>query len=216
MPFLSSGLAALTTANGFTLWHYRTDDDRASVLAPGYFSSASNRLLPGDIVIVQAADATAMVPIRGGSIAGGGVTVDTSGGAPSLLRSATLSADVALSATAVPRSIVLDAPPVTLFTDDTLPTGATITGPISQITFYFRRSNGSEVAPAQTVPVVAGRATTAFVAPAPADGFHLLAVDAADPANFALSPPFAVAQPPHLLSEAGNRLLTESGDMLLR
>lgn len=216
MPFLSSGLAVLTTANGFTLWHYRTDDDRASVLAPGYFAPASNRLLPGDIAIVQAADATAMVPIRGGSIAGGGVTVDASGGAPALLRSATLRADMTLTATVVPRAIVLDAPPALLFSDDTLPAGATITGPISQITFYFRWSNGAEVAPAQTAPVVAGRATTSFVAPAPADGFHLLAVDAADAANFALSPPFAVAQPPHLLSEAGGRLLTESSVMLLR
>jgi hypothetical protein len=216
MPFLSSGLAALTTANGFTLWHYRTDDERAIVLAPGYFAPAANRLLPGDIVIVQAADATAMVPIRGGSIAGGGVTVDASGAAPALLRSATLSAEVALAATAVARAIVLDTPPEALFTDDTLPAGATITGPISQITFYFRRSTGAEVAPAQTVSVVAGRAMASFTAPAPADGLRLLAVDAANPANFALSPPFAVAQPPHLLSEAGRRLLAENGDMLLR
>ena len=215
MPFLSSGLAALTTANGFTLWHYRTDDDRASVLAPGYFALAANRLLPGDIVIVQAADATAMVPIRGGSIAGGGVTVDGSGGAPALLRSATLLADVTLTALVVPRAIVLDAPPAALFPGDALLAGATITGPIDQITFYFRTSTGAEVAAAQTVPVLAGRATATFVAPQPDGGFRLLAVDAADPANVALSPPFAVTQPPHLLSEANGRLLTESGATML-
>ena len=33
MPFIATGLSALATANGFTLWHYRTDDDRAAVLA---------------------------------------------------------------------------------------------------------------------------------------------------------------------------------------
>ncbi len=90
MPFSDSALSALTTANGFTLWHYRTQDDRAAVLAPGYFSAAAQRLLPGDIVIVQAADVHRAGAIRGGRCPLG-VTVDGSGSAPALLRSATFS-----------------------------------------------------------------------------------------------------------------------------
>ncbi len=215
MPFLSSGLAALTTANGFTLWHYRTADDRASVLAPGYFAPAGAQLLPGDIVIVQASDATALVPIRGGSLVGGGVTVDGSGGAPALLRSATLLADVALAGSAVARALVLDPPPATLLPGDALVAGVTVTGPIAQVTFNFRTATGAEVAPAQTVPVLAGRAVASFTAPAPAGGYRLVATDAADPATIALSPPFAVTQPPRLLTQAGGVLLTENGAMLV-
>ena len=88
MPFNASDLTALTAANGFTLWHYRTPDARALVVAPGYFAAAEPPLLPGDIIIVQAADATALVPIRGSALAGGGVTVDLAGLTPNLLRSA--------------------------------------------------------------------------------------------------------------------------------
>ncbi len=215
MPFLSSGLSALTTANGFTLWHYRTDDDRATVLAPGYFAPASAQLLPGDIVIVQASDATALVPIQSGSLAGGGVTVDGSGGAPALLRSATLLANVTVSATAIARALVLDAPPAPLLPGEAFTAGATVTGPITQVTFFFRTATGTEVAPAQTVPVLAGRAQAGFTAPSPGGGLRVLAVDAADPTHFVLSPPFAVSQPPRLLAEAGGTLLLESGAQLI-
>lgn len=215
MSFLSSGLAALTTANGFTLWHYRTQDSRATVLAAGYFAAAGTLLQPGDIVIVQASDATAMVPIRGGPVAGGGVTVDALGAAPALLRSATLQADIALTATAVPRAIVLDAPPSPLFEGNGFVAGATVTGPIAQITFRFRTALGTEVAPPQTVAVAAGRAQAGFTAPAPAGGYRLLAADAADPAHADLSPPFAVTRPPRLLSEASGLLLLESGGAAL-
>ncbi|MEO3473410.1 hypothetical protein AAFN86_16205 [Roseomonas sp. CAU 1739] len=215
MPFLSSGLSALTTANGFTLWHYRTEDDRASVLALGYFTPAAAQLVPGDIVIVQAADATALLPIRGGSIAGGGVTLDASGSAPALLRSATLLADVFLAGSAVARALVLDAPPSPLNPGDALVAGVTVTGPIAQVTFSFRRSNGADVSTPQTVAVVAGRAVAGFTAPEPAGGYRLFAVDSTDPTSYVLSPPFAVTQPPRLLSEAGGTLLTESGALLL-
>jgi outer membrane protein assembly factor BamB len=35
MPFIASDLSALSAANGFTLWHYRTSDSRADTEAPG-------------------------------------------------------------------------------------------------------------------------------------------------------------------------------------
>jgi len=215
MPFSDSELSALTSANGFTLWHYRTADDRAAVLAPGYFAAAAPRLLPGDIVIVQAADATALVPIRGGTLPGSGVTVDGSGSAPALLRSATLLIDVMLSAAAVARAIELDPPPAALFEGDTLTVGATVTGPVAQVTFALRSAAGMDVAPPKTVAVASGRATASFTAPAPGGGFRIRATDAADATLAALSPPFAVMQPPRLVTESGGRLLLESGAALL-
>jgi hypothetical protein len=214
MPFSALGLSALTSANGFTLWHYRTDEDRASVLAPGYFAPAAAQLLPGDIVIVQAIDATALVPIRGGTIAGGGVTVDGAGGAPSLLRSATLVADLDLAASATARAIVLDTIGALLFEGETLPVGATLTGPVAQVTFSLLTAGGAAAA-AQTVAVAGGRAAAAFTVPAPGGGYRLRAIETADPTLAALSPPFAVTFPPKLLTEDGQRLLTESGALLL-
>jgi hypothetical protein len=215
MPFSPTRLAALTTANGFTLWHYRTEDDRATVLAPGYFAAAPTALLPGDVVIVQAADATALVPIRGGATAGGGVTLDGSGAAPALLRSARLRFGVTLAAAAVARAILLDPPPSRVLPGEALAAGATITGPVAQVTFALRNASGADAAPPQTVPVAGGRASAVFTAPAAADGYRIAAADVADPTLFALSPPFAVSPPPRLLTEAGGRLLTESGAVLL-
>jgi len=215
MPFSALGLSALTSANGFTLWHYRTDDLRAAVLAPGYFAPASAQLLPGDIVIVQASDSTALVPIRGGTLVGGGVTVDGSGGAPTLLRSASLVADLDLAANATPRAIELDIVGELLFEGEVLEAGATITGPIAQVTFTLLTSAGSDAAAPQTVAVAAGRAGATFAVPPPGGGYRLRAVETADPTLFALSPPFAVTFPPKLLAEAGGRLLTESGGLLL-
>jgi hypothetical protein len=215
MPFSALGLSALTSANGFTLWHYRTEDDRASVLAAGYFAPAASRLLPGDIVIVQASDSTALVPIRGGTIAGGGVTVDGSGGAPTLLRSATLVADLDLAATATPRAIQFDALAEVMFEGETLLAGATITGPLAQVTFRLLTSGGADAAAPQTVPVSGGRAGASFLVPAPGGGYRLRAIETADPTLVALSPPFAVTFPPKLLAETGGRLLLESDAALL-
>ena len=215
MPFSALGLSALTSANGFTLWHYRTEDLRATVLAPGYFAPASAQLQPGDIVIVQASDSTALVPIRGGTIAGGGVTVDGSGSAPSLLRSASLVADLDIAALAIPRAIVLDTIGTLLFEGETLSTGATLTGPVAQVTFTLLTSGGVNAAPPQTVPVTGGRAGVSFAVPPPGGGYRLRAVETADPALFALSPPFAVTFPPKLLLEAGGRLLLENDALLL-
>ena len=215
MSFSASDLSALTSANGFTLWHYRTADDRATVLAPGYFASASQHLLPGDIVIVQAADATAMVPIRGGTLPGSGVTVDGSAATPALLRSATLLIDVMLSATAAARAIQLDPLPTSLFENDPLVVGASVTGPLTQVTFSLRNAAGTEVAPAQTATVAGGRAGTTFAAPPPGGGYRIRAFDTGDATLVALSPPFAVTLPPRLLTEAGGGLSLENGALLL-
>ena len=53
MAYSSSGLSAISYANGFTLWHYRTDDIIAEIDNAGYFNMASKMLRPGDFMLVN-------------------------------------------------------------------------------------------------------------------------------------------------------------------
>ncbi|MDR3126173.1 MAG: hypothetical protein LBT92_00905 [Rickettsiales bacterium] len=48
----SKNLSVLSYSNGFTLWHYKTDDDRAAVMGPGYFSVMAGVFNPGDAMFV--------------------------------------------------------------------------------------------------------------------------------------------------------------------
>ena len=76
MPFSPASFGALIQGNGFTLWHYRTGDTRAVVAAAGYFAPVAESLNTGDLVILQAADAMALLPVRSGPALGPGVTLD--------------------------------------------------------------------------------------------------------------------------------------------
>ena len=53
MAFRPESLSALTYANGFTLWHYRTTDLATDVDTSGYFNAAAVMLRPGDFLIVS-------------------------------------------------------------------------------------------------------------------------------------------------------------------
>jgi hypothetical protein len=56
MSFRARELSVLAYANGFTLWHYRTDDGLDALLADneaGYFTPAAELLRPGDQIIVN-------------------------------------------------------------------------------------------------------------------------------------------------------------------
>ena len=59
MPYSDAGLSALSTANGFTLWHYRTSDSAADVDTAGYFNDAVRMLRVGDFVLLNAGIGTA-------------------------------------------------------------------------------------------------------------------------------------------------------------
>ncbi|WP_374382966.1 hypothetical protein [Dongia sp.] len=49
MSFRATDFAVLAYANGFTHWHYRTNDRLAEILGqPGYFSAAADMLRAGD------------------------------------------------------------------------------------------------------------------------------------------------------------------------
>ena len=76
MPFSPNALIPLIQSGSFSLWHYRSADLRIEIAAPGYFNAAAGRLRPGDVMILQAADAMAMLPVRSNALTGPGVTLD--------------------------------------------------------------------------------------------------------------------------------------------
>lgn len=53
MAYAASGLSAISYANGFTLWHYRTTDLAAEIDNAGYFNGASKMLRVGDFMFVN-------------------------------------------------------------------------------------------------------------------------------------------------------------------
>ncbi len=59
MAYDPHNLSALSYANGFTLWHYRTDDMPADVDNAGYFNDAAKMLREGDFIFVNAGIGTA-------------------------------------------------------------------------------------------------------------------------------------------------------------
>ena len=52
MAYADSGLSALATGNGFTLWHYTSADAIATVNTAAYFNNASVQLGVRDLIIV--------------------------------------------------------------------------------------------------------------------------------------------------------------------
>jgi hypothetical protein len=54
MAYDPSNLSALTYANGFTLWHYKTADAAADVDTAGYFNPAAGMLRAGDFIFANA------------------------------------------------------------------------------------------------------------------------------------------------------------------
>lgn len=53
MSMNSKNLSVLAYANGFTLWHYRTEDTKATVLGDGYFDVVQNIFNVGDLIIAS-------------------------------------------------------------------------------------------------------------------------------------------------------------------
>ncbi len=57
MAFLMRNLSVLAYAQGFTLWHYRADqDDLAGADSPGFFAPAADLLQTGDMMLISARD----------------------------------------------------------------------------------------------------------------------------------------------------------------
>jgi hypothetical protein len=57
MAFAIRNLSVLAYANGFTLWHYKSGQDRLEDVSSGnYLGTASDMLSVGDLVMITAAD----------------------------------------------------------------------------------------------------------------------------------------------------------------
>jgi hypothetical protein len=68
MPFEIQSLSVLAYANGFTLWHYRTDHDtRNQMLAAGSYNPAAHLVRRGDMVLARSSDAFSILHVTGHS-----------------------------------------------------------------------------------------------------------------------------------------------------
>ncbi|MCX7933073.1 MAG: hypothetical protein RMK64_04505 [Rhodovarius sp.] len=216
MPFASSGLRPLLQASGFSLWHYVTTDSRAEVTAPGYFGEAASRFRPGDLLLLQAADALALLPLRAGPAFGPGVTLDGAVAPFAVLRSAAQNFSFTQAVAAVVRTIVLAPLAAGIIAGGTIPVSAQVQGPVSQVLVSLRDASGQMLPGAQVVTVQGGFATAAIPAPPVGSGYRIRMEDVEDPAVAATSRPFSVAPAPRALrQEGGFALLMENGFALL-
>ncbi len=53
MAFQSKDLSVIAYANGFTLWHYTTEDTDSTVDTAGYFNEAADMLRIGDMLLAN-------------------------------------------------------------------------------------------------------------------------------------------------------------------
>lgn len=53
MAYNSHNLSVLAYSNGFTLWHYRTEDTPEEVTAYKYFEPAADMLRAGDMLLIN-------------------------------------------------------------------------------------------------------------------------------------------------------------------
>lgn len=64
MSFKNNNLSVVAYANGFTLWHYKTKEDDLKTIKNNYFpQEITNLMACGDIMIINASDTTAIMPI---------------------------------------------------------------------------------------------------------------------------------------------------------
>ncbi|MBK1656946.1 hypothetical protein [Paracraurococcus ruber] len=215
MPFSPANLNALIQTGYFSLWHYRTTDTRATASAAGYFAPVAASLKPGDLMILQAADAMALVPLRSNAVLGTGVTLDGAVTPVSLLRSVAFGLRASQAASAIVRTLVLAPLAAGFLVGGSIPVSATVTGPVAQVVFSLRDATGSVIPPAQTVAVTGGTAAASFPVPPVGSGYRIRVEDASDPSISASTRSFSVAPGQGLiLLETGDTLVTEAGDRL--
>lgn len=60
MAFLNKDMSVIAYANGFTLWHYKSQNDLLQTIKenPNYFSKIHTLMNEGDLIIVNAKDNT--------------------------------------------------------------------------------------------------------------------------------------------------------------
>lgn len=212
MPFAQASLTPLIQTNAFNFWHYRTNDSRATVTATGYFAPAAPLLRAGDLVLLQASDALALLPIRSNAALGIGVTLDGGIGPLKLTRTAAARFAFRQTALAAVRALVLVPLAAGLTVGTSLPVSARVTGPVSQVVFSLRDASGAVIPPLRVVAVNGGMASATLAAPPVGGGYRIRVEDLADPSLCSVSPSFSVTSDFRLLlAESAASLKTEAG-----
>lgn len=215
MPFDNTALIPLLANSGFTIWLYRTADTRADALAAGYFSPGATRLAFGDVIFLQSADALTLTTVRPGPTVPGGVVIDTAAAPFRVNRSAAQVFSVRQMASAVAMTVLLAPLAGGIVEGGFVQAQAAVTGPVAQVSFSIRDASGATVRGPQAASVASGSALALLPAPDAGSGYRLRVEADGAPLVADTSPPFAVSPPYALLVQAGDVVLTQSGDRLL-
>ncbi|WP_424811665.1 hypothetical protein [Roseococcus sp. YIM B11640] len=215
MPYIATDLVPLIQTARFNLWHYRSTDLKADIVAGGYFSGATSRLQAGDMMIVQAADAMAILPVRANAGIGPGVTLDGSVTPIALTRTVAQTFRLVQAASAVVATIVLAPLVAGIIIGTAIPVSAQVTGPINQVVVSLRNSQGAIIPPTRLVPVEQGYATTTLPTPAIGTGYRIQVEDGDDRGIVVTSRSFNILPDLQLmLTEDGVKLLQENGSAI--
>ncbi|HWX51458.1 MAG TPA: hypothetical protein VNZ61_25720 [Roseomonas sp.] len=216
MPFDPRGLSSLASTDSFTLWLYITSDTRAAVLAPGYFSSVTDRLQPGHVVVLQSADSLTFLPVRSRAGVGNGLVLDAS--APPLRLNGAGALDFQFDlqpVVAETRSVALDPVPSGLYVGRSFTVGARVSGPVRTLVFTMLNAANTVIAGPILVSVASGGASASFTAPEPGSGYRIRVADAQEPLAAQTSASFVVTEPFALLTESGATIAAQQGGEML-
>jgi hypothetical protein len=216
MPFDARNLTPLDSAGGFTMWLYTTTDTRAAVLAPGYFASVADKLMPGHLILLQTADALSLIPVRSNGAVGNGLVLDATAPPVRLNVGAALKIRFSLAASTVQtRTVALDPVPAGLYIGRSFTVSARVTGPVSTLIFSIINAANTVVAGPVSASALSGSASVTFAAPAAGSGYRVVVRDAGEPLVTQTSSSFVVTEPYVLMTEAGATLLMQDGGELL-
>jgi len=215
MPFAPTSLMPVFQSQSFSLWHYRSTDTRDDITTVGYFAPARTQLRVGDVMIVQASDALAILPVRSNATIGTGVNLDGAVAPVALTRTVAKSFQMVQAASAVVTTIILAPLLAGLIAGTSIPVSAQVMGPISQVIVSVRDAQGVVVPPAQLVDVAQGYATTTLPTPPVGTGYRLRVEDAGDSGVVAVSSSFNILPDLQLLlTESSALILQEDGSAL--
>lgn len=209
MPFENTALVPLVAASGFTFWYYRTNDTRAVTLTAGYFTPAAGRLVAGDLILLQSADAMSMVPVRTGAAVGSGLVVDTAAAPFAVNRSAAQRFRLTQAAGAIAMTVLLAPLTAPVTANSQVLASATVLGPVPEVVFSISDAGGAMVRGPATAAVAAGGASATLAAPEIGSGYRLRVQATGYPEVADASAPFTVTRAYAVLLENRASLLTE-------
>lgn len=215
MPFIATDLMPLIQTARFNLWHYRSADLKATIVAPGYFGLAASRLQAGDVMVVQSADSMTILPVRSNVGIGPGVTLDGAVTPIALTRTVAQTLRMVQAASAVVATIILAPLMAGVIMGTAIPVQAQVIGPISEVVVTLRNAQNQVIPPARTVAVDQGYAITALPTPAVGTGYRIQVEDNEDRGIVVTSRSFNILPDLHLvLTEGGPKLLQEDGSAI--